>query len=279
LSILGTISCAAIHDEALGGTPRPFDGINASGKGAGTGDLTGLPCDVQQLLENRCIACHQGQSPPALLTYDDLVRPSASDSSKTMAQASLERMKDASRPMPPTPAVPPTAAEVATFEAWVSAKTPKGSTCTSTADGIAPASNPYATPEVCTSNQRWTKGNDESQLMRPGGACITCHAQRGGPAFTIGGTVYPSAHEPNDCNGVSGGVTVVVTDSVGRVLNLNINAAGNFHSEQAIAPPFHVKVKSANRERAMSGSLTAGDCNSCHTATGVNGAPGRIMGP
>ena len=34
------------------------DGINTTGVGAGTGAATGLPCDVQQLLENRCIGCH-----------------------------------------------------------------------------------------------------------------------------------------------------------------------------------------------------------------------------
>jgi predicted CXXCH cytochrome family protein len=29
----------------------------------------------------------------------------------------------------------------------------------------------------------------------------------------------------------------------------------------------------------MSGAVTAGDCNSCHTEQGANGAPGRIMAP
>ena len=40
------------------------DGINTTGMSAGTGAATGLPCDVQQLFENRCIGCHLGASPP-----------------------------------------------------------------------------------------------------------------------------------------------------------------------------------------------------------------------
>jgi uncharacterized membrane protein len=37
--------------------------------------------------------------------------------------------------------------------------------------------------------------------MHPGGACITCHTIKGGPAFKVAGTVFPTLHEPNDCNG------------------------------------------------------------------------------
>ena len=32
-------------------------------------------------------------------------------------------------------------------------------------------------------------------------------------------------------------------------------------------------------ERAMVAAQTSGDCNSCHTLAGTNGAPGRIMLP
>ena len=31
--------------------------------------------------------------------------------------------------------------------------------------------------------------------------------------------------------------------------------------------------------RAMLGSVTSGDCNSCHTQDGRNGAPGRVLAP
>jgi hypothetical protein len=258
------------------------DGINTSGTGAGTGAATGLPCDVQQLIENRCIGCHLGPSPPALLTYDGLLKPS-SEPAKTLAQKSLERMKNAASPMPPPPAVAPAAAEIAVFEAWVAAGTPKGAACTpAPGDAGADAATDgsvYNTPTVCTSKVTWNQGNQGSSRMRPGGACITCHTMQGGPAFTVAGTVYPSAHEPNDCNGVNGAVTVVVTDKNGVVTNLQVNNVGNFNASAKIAAPFHVKVKNGAKERAMAGALTAGDCNSCHTLAGANGAPGRVMAP
>ena len=257
------------------------DGINTTGKGAGTGAATGLPCDVQQLLENRCIGCHQGTSPPPLLTYAELLKPS-SDATKNLAQKSLERMKSTTSPMPPAPAVAPTAQEIATFEAWVTAGTPMGAACTTNPDGGADSGTTptnYNTPTVCTSNTTWNGGNNGSSQMRPGGACITCHTMRGGPNYTIAGTVYPSAHEPNDCNGVNGMVSVVVTDKNGVVTTLPVNAVGNFYSRVAIAPPFNVKVTNGAKTRAMGGSLTAGDCNSCHTVAGANGAPGRIIAP
>ncbi|HSO34822.1 MAG TPA: hypothetical protein VLT33_19945 [Labilithrix sp.] len=259
------------------------DGINTTGAGAGTGAVTGLPCDVQQLLENRCIGCHLGASPPPVLTYDDLLKPAPSDPSKTMAQKSLERLKSTTAPMPPAPAVAPTAAEIATFEKWVAAGTPKGATCTALpGDGGAPeagAGTNYNTPTVCTSNKTFPPGADNSSLMKPGGACVTCHTMQGGPSYTVAGTVYPTAHEPNDCNGVNGGLTVVVTDANGAVTNIPVNSVGNFSLRTAIAPPFKVKVTNGTKERVMAGSLTAGDCNSCHTLAGANGAPGRVMAP
>lgn len=277
---------------ANGGDPSgdsgadPFDGgdgINRSGQGAGSGANTGLPCDVQQLLENRCIGCHLGPSPVALLSYDDLVKPSAADPKKTNAQRSLERMQSTTAPMPPKPAEAPTAAEIGVFQAWVNAGTPKGTTCTASPDGGVPdggaATNPYNTPTVCTSKTTWTRGNEGSSQMRPGGACITCHTMRSGPAYTVAGTVYPTAHEPNDCNGSPGPLTVVVTDKNGVVTNLNVNGAGNFSTRAAIAAPFTVKVTNGTKERVMATPLTAGDCNSCHTEAGVNGAPGRVMAP
>ncbi len=249
--------------------------------GAGTGAETGLPCEVQQVLENRCIGCHLTKSPPPLLTYDALLAPAPSDSTKIMAQRPLERMESTSSPMPPAPAAPPTADEIAVFRQWVEAGTPKGAACTPSPDGgtgNGDGTN-YNTPTVCTSKSNWTGGNEESPNMRPGGACITCHSMRGGPVFSVAGTVYPTAHEPNDCNGVGGALTVLVTDAKGKTTQIPVNGVGNFAGRDRISPPFHVKVSDGTNERAMAGALTAGDCNSCHTVGGANGAPGRIMAP
>ena len=137
----------------------------------------------------------------------------------------------------------------------------------------------FNTPTVCTSKTTWTRGDRGSASMHPGVACITCHDANRGPAFSIGGTVYPSAHEPDDCNGVKAGVQVVITDAAGKVTTLTVNAAGNFSSSANIQTPFHAKVVSGGRERAMVGAQTDGDCNKCHTETGTKSAPGRIVAP
>jgi hypothetical protein len=140
---------------------------------------------------------------------------------------------------------------------------------------------------TCTSGTYWTQGNTKSALMHPGAACRDCHVVGGLGLFSldIGGTVYPTAHEPIDCNGVgTPGVTMVVTDANGKDTSFDVNAAGNFwHSDllgvAPIAKPFNVKIVSGTRVRAMVGALTDGDCNKCHSVTGTNLAPGRILLP
>jgi hypothetical protein len=126
----------------------------------------------------------------------------------------------------------------------------------------------------------WTAGNNGD--MRPGEACITCHSRGEGPAFVIAGTVYPTAHEPDDCNGANGtldGATVVITDAKKVTLTLRPNTVGNFSSNAAITLPFQAKVVQGGKERIMVTPQTNGDCNSCHTSPGNNLAPGRIMLP
>ena len=86
--------------------------------------------------------------------------------------------------------------------------------------------------------------------MNPGLGCIACHSKRSdAPTLTLAGTVYPTAHEPNLCDGASSAIysdaTIVVTGA----------------------------------ERMMGVAQTLGDCNSCHTQDGANGAPGRIVLP
>jgi mono/diheme cytochrome c family protein len=112
--------------------------------------------------------------------------------------------------------------------------------------------------------------------MRPGNDCKSCHS------FTIAGTVYPTAHEPNNCDGTAaGGLKVVITGADGTTMTLTPSAtSGNFYSSTQVKTPFTAKVtSSAGASRAMVASQTAGNCNSCHTPTGANSAPGRIMAP
>jgi hypothetical protein len=156
------------------------------------------------------------------------------------------------------------------FEAWVSSGTPAGDCAT--------GSGTFGGPTVCTSGTTWTGGNRESPVMHPGVACISCHASGEGPRFRIAGTVYPTGHEPNDCNGATS-ATIEVTDAGGKVTSLSVNAAGNFFTQAAVAFPIHVAVVANGMRRSMSGAPPTGDCNTCHTQDGANLAPGRIALP
>ncbi len=145
----------------------------------------------------------------------------------------------------------------------------------------------YNTQSTCTSGTTWTLGSTKSANMEPGHACRTCHVllgQASSKDFDISGTVYPTAHEPDDCNGVPGNMTVVITDANKTDHVLQVNSVGNFYNDDAfgllkIPVPYTAKVVSGNNVRAMISSQTNGDCNSCHTEQGTNNAPGRIMAP
>jgi hypothetical protein len=158
--------------------------------------------------------------------------------------------------------------------------------------GSGGAAGANGTPSTCTSQMYWTGGDKGSELMHPGGTCLTCHSNSPeAPKFSLAGTVYPTAHEPDDCNGFNGfnglngfggssGVTVVITDAMGKELPpVPVNEVGNFHYQDRIAAPFRVKVVASGKETVMSASPENGECNSCHTRSGANSAPGRIVAP
>ena len=172
------------------------------------------------------------------------------------------------------------------MQSWMDQGMP--STCdtgATTTDGGTVVANPYDTPVTCTSNTNWTGGNAESPNMRPGGACINCHSSGEGPSFLLAGTVYPSAHEPDDCNGANGSTgaaQVIVTDANGMTISMNVNSVGNFYYQgrgASLAFPYQAKVVQNGLERVMVTPQTDGDCNSCHSESGDNMAPGRIMLP
>src|SRR5438445_110883 len=62
------------------------------------------------------------------------------------------------------------------------------------------AGDPFTKPGECTTMTTWPGGR-ASPVMHPGNACMDCHSQNGGPLFLFAGTIYPSAHDPDDCNG------------------------------------------------------------------------------
>jgi hypothetical protein len=265
-----------------------------------------LPGQIRELLTMRCLLCHG--SPPlptvpgSLATIEDLRRPSKSDPGRTMAEMMLARIRNVAAPMPPAPGQPLSADEAGALEGWVRGGLPLEG-CTSAPPGgpgaLDPARDagpppmprppagpdPFAAAPVCTSRSMYTGG--EGPRMRPGDACISCHRRDDGPNFQIGGTVYPTAHEPSRCNGADAqGAVVTVTDAAGQTVTAQVNAAGNFYtSGRNLRPPFRAKVAFNGKERLMIGAVPVGDCNICHTQNGttiVTGgpkAPGRILLP
>lgn len=245
-----------------------------SGGAGGAGTVSGLPCAVSSMLVANCISCHGSSNAVPLLSYADLSRASANHAGQTVAQVASARMKNAASPMPPAGLLAGTA--VAPLDNWISAGYPKG-TCGSVDAGP----DPFAAAPTCTSGTSWLFGNVGTKLMHPGAACIACHkAQLEGPSYFIAGTVYPTAHEPNDCNSqLPAGVKVVVTGANGASFSLTPNTVGSFSSSTLPASPWHVAVTYGGRTRAMVAAVTNGDCNSCHTQSGASGAPGRILLP
>ena len=256
----------------------------------------GLPCDVAKLLNDYCGACHsdppRGGSKTSLLTYEQLTQPSSSDPSITLAEDALHRMQNSTSPMPPTGLLD--AATIEPFARWISDGMPE----TECGEELTPPDNPYDTPLVCTSNRYWTDGHEGDEEMHPGHACIACHADPDAfgagddddddeeeedddiPMYSIAGTVYPTAHEPNDCYGASdGSLFVLVEDADGVMATLVPNEAGNFFTDAPLRAPYRVKVVRGDASRAMTELAEHGDCNACHTQDGTEDAPGRIMAP
>jgi hypothetical protein len=273
--LLTNAGCGGASDDGSHVDTGPADTTGPEKDPAAVGE--GLPCDVADVIAQECVSCHgdppTGGSPMSLLTYDDFMAPSLSDPSKTLAEVSLERMVNADTPMPP--GVGASADAVAVFQAWLDAGLPK-------ADPNAEC-GPVSVELTCTSGSYYTGGDDGEELMHPGGACLDCHAQeQEGPSLTLAGTVFPSLHEEVDCNGL-GGITVEIVDAVDRVYTLTTNSAGNFlledEDEWPITFPIRASVSQGGQTLTMQDPVDSGDCNTCHSATGAEGAPGRIVAP
>jgi len=256
------------------GTGGSIGGIGSGGSVGTTGTggssstttvASDLPCDVATLLVNKCITCHGSQpaggAPMSLTNYAQMTAPAISDPTQTVAVVAVSRMMATTAPMPPVGYPPATSAEVGALQNWISAGYPTTG-CSSVpttgpgADAGMLPPDPFSVAPTCTSGKTWSGSTDGSASMQPGVACINCHNSSGGeaPRFTIAGTLYPTAHEPNQCDGVNGstnGAKVVITDANQNVITLTPNSAGNFYYTGTVVAPFHAKVTAMNGERDM----------------------------
>jgi len=272
-------------------------GSTGSGADGGTASDGGvvlsseLPCAAYDVLSASCWSCHgttpAGGAPQSLATLAALQAPAPGNPTATNGARAVVRMQSTATPMPPAPNAAVPAPEVSAFGAWVNAGMPAGSCVTDSgvqppADaGPPPPPDPLGAAPTCTSQTTWTGGTHGSANMEPGRACITCHVQEGGPSFDVGGTVYPTGHEPDDCNGsAAGGAVVTVTDALGVMASFVASGvSGNFHGSAQLTFPITARVTFNGKTRAMSAAVPTGDCNSCHTQTGASSAPGRITLP
>ena len=276
-------SCAA-HEPARSRPDRVYteDGGPLPDASGVIGDL---PCGVADVVVRSCITCH-GSDPAIdahpLLAADDFRRAADSDPTRTVGAVAVERMRlpDGDR-MPPSPAAAVPESDIAAIEAWVSAGMPSGE-C-----GVR---DPFDVPPVCTSGL--TSFVREGPSMTPGQACIACHTARRvrDAAYTLAGTAYPTAHEPDRCiAALPEALTIEVTDAMGRIVRMTPNAAGNFFSSQPVTFPITARAISSRGAYEMTTAVGSGDCNGCHTQAGTTTAPpadppppeapGRIIAP
>lgn len=133
--------------------------------------------------------------------------------------------------------------------------------------------------------------------MNPGYACRSCHlgqnfeGQNPGmerepsKAYFFMGTAFSVPGNEDLCaaSGVPSDAVVEILDANDVVqATLTINAVGNFRSMSTTAGftlPYKARVKAGGKVNAMASPQMNGDCNTCHTATGREGAPGRILFP
>jgi hypothetical protein len=297
----------ASHTGPLNATGTGGSMSSTGASGASGGSVvslpTGLPCDVRDMLSARCTGCHtdppQSGVPTGLGSYEDLMALSITDPKRKVADVALTRIQAQTRPMPPSPNPRVAADEVAALSSWITAGYPKGS-CGSVDGSVEGGGNPYNTPLVCTSMKMFT-GDEHTypsgiarEQMFPGIACLSCHTagmlKADAPALGFGGTAYPSAHEPDNCNStaIPTGAVVQIVDAKAKMFEAKLDAVGNFSfrptATNTITFPIDVKIVAGGRERIMGEKAPNGDCNACHTVNGNgvdggNKAPGRIMLP
>lgn len=283
--------CAA--GESSTGADASSDG--SSGGDTGTTPAADLPCEIDELLAQRCRSCHSDPplgAPMPLVTREDLLAPSTVDATQSFADRALVRMRDAALPMPPMPGSPVPSAEIAMLEAWLADGAPAEVCGSGDSTGGDPV-DPFEAEPICSSASYWG-GDDGDPRMYPGRDCIGCHADERAddpddediPDLVIAGTLFPTGHEPNDCNGSSDTDLRVIVQSMasGVEVSLAPNTAGNFLLHRSEAPadfdaPFSVKVTAGDRERIMPIAAPSGACNSCHTQDGTMNAPGRVVIP
>jgi len=117
-----------------------------------------------------------------------------------------------------------------------------------------------------------TKGSNSSgNGHNEGSNCLNCHN------FASAGTVFNNLHADNNTQGAAGyriklSTGIVYESARGTGNSLSYNFPNGKFTAQVMDPNGNIVNSSAN----LSHDNSRRACNSCHTASGNNGAPGRI---
>ena len=135
--------------------------------------------------------------------------------------------------------------------------------------------------EPCRTAQWWVNGTSRSSAMVPGGECIQCHRQQGGPSYAIAGTIMGDYDNAENCRGVPTALVEII-GADGVVTRLTSNSVGNFYlstRSSRVVMPYTARVTLNGQTYAMETETSNGDCNSCHTPGGNGDTAGRIVAP
>jgi len=116
------------------------------------------------------------------------------------------------------------------------------------------------------------EGSSATGIHNQGIACLQCHS------FASGATVFTRLNAPNKSAGAVGykiqlGGSYVYNDGRGSGNSNLVRYSGGKFTANVINAHGNIVNSSAN----MSHDASRLDCNRCHTASGANGAPGRII--
>jgi hypothetical protein len=262
----GTTSGGTSGTTTSGGTSGTTTSGGTSGTPATDGGKpppapagAGLPCNISAILAAKCTSCHS--NPPingslsGLVTIGDLLATAKEDNTKNEAQLSLARMQNAASPMPPASVGnPPTAADIAAFQAWIAGNY-QGS-----CDAGAPPPPPT---DAFTGAGAFVSQSGGSGKHNAGKNCMGgCHNH----GFTFAGTLTDGAGNavPN--------AEVRLVDANNKAILVHSGNNGNFYSSSSWTPPAHVAARTAANKVVMISALTTaanGGCNGCHVTGGT----------
>jgi len=144
------------------------------------------------------------------------------------------------------------------------------------------------TEDSLYSNEDYDDNENESyELHNQGVACLSCHGVGASSdveddeRFTSGGTVYTAI---DSVNGYATGYKIrLVLENTGIIINYEIEEGdGNSYTEYSgsindyTAQVIDASGNLVNASIENSHGVDRLDCNTCHTANGTGGAPGRI---